>query len=39
MINKYVGEVRGILLSLFPGADLLSRPFEDLGWCILRGPD
>jgi hypothetical protein len=31
--------VRGLVLSLFPGADLLGRAFEALGWCVVRGPD
>lgn len=30
---------RGLVLSLFPGADLLGRAFEALGWCVVRGPD
>lgn len=28
-----------LILSLFPGIDLFSRPFEDLGFCVVRGPD
>jgi site-specific DNA-cytosine methylase len=31
--------MRGLVLSLFPGADLLGRAFEELGWCVVRGPD
>lgn len=31
--------VPGLVLSLFPGIDLLGRPFEDLGFCVVRGPD
>lgn len=28
-----------LLLSLFPGADLLGRGFEEEGFCVVRGPD
>jgi len=28
-----------IVLSLFPGADLLGRGFEQAGFCVVRGPD
>ena len=28
-----------LVLSLFPGADLLGRGFEQAGWCVVRGPD
>jgi len=28
-----------LILSLFPGVDLLSKPFEQRGFCIVRGPD
>lgn len=28
-----------IVLSLFPGADLLGRAFEAMGFCVVRGPD
>ena len=28
-----------LVLSLFPGADLLGRAFEEQGMCIVRGPD
>jgi hypothetical protein len=31
--------MRGLVLSLFPGADLLGRAFEAQGWCVVRGPD
>jgi len=31
--------VNGLILSLFPGLDLLGRAFEALGWCVVRGPD
>lgn len=27
------------LLSIFPGIDLLGRAFEELGFCVVRGPD
>jgi DNA (cytosine-5)-methyltransferase 1 len=29
----------GIVLSLFPGIDILGRGFEEEGWCVVRGPD
>ena len=29
----------GLVLSLFPGIDLLGRGFEDEGACVVRGPD
>ncbi|MFA0612475.1 DNA cytosine methyltransferase [Vibrio sp. 10N.222.49.B4] len=28
-----------LILSLFPGVDLFSKPFEELGFCVVRGPD
>lgn len=28
-----------LVLSLFPGIDLLGRAFEEAGFCIVRGPD
>lgn len=28
-----------LILSLFPGIDLLGRAFEELGACVVRGPD
>src|SRR5260221_10801182 len=28
-----------LVLSLFPGADLLGRGFELAGYCVVRGPD
>ena len=28
-----------IVLSLFPGADLFGRAFEELGFCVVRGPE
>jgi DNA (cytosine-5)-methyltransferase 1 len=31
--------VRGLVLSLFPGLDLLGRAFEATGWCVVRGPE
>ena len=30
---------RGLVLSLFPGIDLLGRAFEAQGWCVVWGPD
>lgn len=29
----------GLVLSVFPGIDLLGRAFEEQGWCVVRGPD
>jgi DNA (cytosine-5)-methyltransferase 1 len=29
----------GLVLSLFPGADLLGMAFEQEGYCVVRGPD
>jgi DNA (cytosine-5)-methyltransferase 1 len=31
--------MNGLVLSIFPGADLLGRGFEDMGFCIVRGPE
>lgn len=28
-----------LVLSLFPGIDLLGRAFESVGYCVVRGPD
>ena len=28
-----------LVLSIFPGIDLLGRAFEELGYCVVRGPD
>ena len=28
-----------LVLSLFPGAGLLDRGFEQAGFCVVRGPD
>jgi DNA (cytosine-5)-methyltransferase 1 len=28
-----------LILSIFPGIGLLDRPFEELGHCVVRGPD
>ncbi len=30
---------QGLVLSIFPGIDLLGRAFEEEGYCIVRGPD
>jgi DNA (cytosine-5)-methyltransferase 1 len=30
---------RGLILSVFPGIDLLGRAFEEQGFCLVRGPD
>lgn len=29
----------GLVLSLFPGIGLLDRAFEEVGFCVVRGPD
>jgi DNA (cytosine-5)-methyltransferase 1 len=31
--------MRDLILSLFPGIDLLGRGFEEEGYCVVRGPD
>lgn len=31
--------VTGVILSLFPGIGLLDRAFEEVGLCVVRGPD
>lgn len=31
--------VEGLVLSLFPGLDMLGRAFESEGYCVVRGPD
>ena len=31
--------MRGLVLSLFPGIDVLGMGFELEGWCVVRGPD
>jgi len=31
--------VNNLILSIFPGIDLLGRAFEEEGFCIVRGPD
>ena len=28
-----------LVLSLFPGIGLLDKPFRDVGFCIVAGPD
>lgn len=28
-----------VILSIFPGMDLLGRAFEEYGYCVVRGPD
>jgi DNA (cytosine-5)-methyltransferase 1 len=30
---------QGLILSIFPGVDLLGRAFEEAGFCVVRGPD
>lgn len=29
----------GLILSIFPGIDILGRAFEEEGYCVVRGPD
>lgn len=31
--------MKGLVLSIFPGIDILGKAFEELGYCIVRGPD
>lgn len=31
--------MKGLVLAIFPGIDLLGRAFEEAGWCVVRGPD
>ena len=31
--------MNGLLLSIFPGIDVLGRAFEEEGYCVVRGPD
>jgi DNA (cytosine-5)-methyltransferase 1 len=31
--------MNGLVLSIFPGIDLLGRAFEEEGFCVVRGPD
>ena len=31
--------MNGLVLSVFPGIDLLGRAFEEEGYCVVRGPD
>lgn len=39
MTNQQPIEKNRLLLSLFPGVDLFSMPFEDRGFSVVRGPD
>ena len=32
-------ELNNLILSIFPGIDLLGRAFEEEGYCVVRGPD
>lgn len=38
LVSKSPAESR-LILSVFPGADLLGRAFEAEGFCVVRGPD
>ncbi|MFH1486642.1 MAG: DNA cytosine methyltransferase [Chloroflexota bacterium] len=31
--------MNNLVLSIFPGIDLLGRAFEEIGYCVVRGPD
>lgn len=31
--------MNGLVLSIFPGIDLLGKAFEEEGYCVVRGPD
>ncbi|GAI10294.1 unnamed protein product, partial [marine sediment metagenome] len=31
--------MKNLILSIFPGIDLLGRAFEEEGYCVVRGPD
>src|SRR3990167_624506 len=31
--------MKNLILSIFPGIDILSKGFEILGYCVVRGPD
>lgn len=31
--------MKGLVLSIFPGIDILGRSFEEEGYCVVRGPD
>jgi DNA (cytosine-5)-methyltransferase 1 len=31
--------MKGLVLSIFPGIDLLGMAFEEAGFCVVRGPD
>ena len=34
-----MSEKNNLVLSIFPGIDLLGRAFEEEGYCVVRGPD
>ncbi len=31
--------MKNLILSVFPGIDILGRAFEEVGYCVVRGPD
>jgi DNA (cytosine-5)-methyltransferase 1 len=31
--------MKGLVLSIFPGIDILGKAFEEQGYCVVRGPD
>lgn len=39
LLGRLGGPMAGLVLSLFPGIGLLDRAFEELGFCVVRGPD
>lgn len=38
-VTDQATENHGLILSVFPGVDLLGRAFEGFGFCVVRGPD
>ena len=39
MSSQTAQKATGLVLSVFPGIDLLGRAFEEEGYCVVRGPD
>lgn len=38
-VTNQTPDCHGLILSIFPGIDLLGKAFEEFGFCIVRGPD
>lgn len=38
-VTSQAPDCHGLILSIFPGIDLLGKAFEEFGFCIVRGPD